>query len=349
MKQPMKLIIRVLAVAAVIQLGLIGIAYMGGDELQASQSSVALLNFKPDAVDNITVYGPDKQVAKLHHSDGWKTESGFPADSEKIDQLLHKLAGLKHGLPVATSPSAWSRFKLGKDDFERHLVLSQAGKVVAELYLGKGAGARQSYVRSGHDQAAYSVALGSYELPLEASQWQDKALLQIAADQVTGLEIDGVKLTRAAEADQKKTDQKKANWNADSLPAGKVLDQHAVRQALHLLATLRFEKVLDKQPPAGFDLAHPVLSVAVHRQKKLRQYRFAKAEKGDKYLLKVSDRPEYFAVSSYTLNEWKKQMKRDALFVDAPSEKPASTMDKNKATIPAGIAAPADKKPPFRP
>jgi len=338
----MKQIIRVLAVAAVIQMGLVGIAYMGGDELQASQNTVALLDVKPDAVDSITIYGQDKKSVTLRQKDGWKTESGFPADGEKISQLLHKLAGMKHGLPVATSPSAWSRFKLGKDDFERHLILARAGKTVAELYLGKGAGVRQSYVRSGDDQAAYSVALGSYELPLDESQWQDKTLLQIGSDKINALDLDGVRLVKSSDGKQK-------IWHAAPMPAGKQLDQGAVKQLLHLLASLRFDKVLGKQPPSGFDLDHPVLTVTVHRQGNPRGYHFAKSNKDEKYLLRVSDRPEYFAVSSYTLKEWQKQMKRDVLLVDAPSDQQSSTGAQDKATIPAGIAAPADKESPSKP
>jgi len=355
MKKSMQRIIRILAIVAVVQIALVAVAYMGGNELQASQSNVTLLSFQPDSVDTVTIYGPDKQAVKLHKHHGWKTDSGFPADTGKIDQILQRLSSLKHGLAVATSPSAWARFKLAKDDFERHIVLSKGDKVVAELYLGNGAGARQSYARNSHDQAAYSVALGSYDLPLDESQWQDKTLLQITGDQVSGLDIADVAIVKTSSGQNSAgnkdsaTKQHKQVWHAVSTPAGKQLDQHAVQQALHLLATLRFEKVLGKQPPDGFDLAHPILTVAVHRQKKLRQYRFAKANSGDKYLLKVSDRPEYFAVSSYTFKEWQKQMAANTLFVDAPVNQPASTGQVDKAVVPASIARPDDKEPSTKP
>jgi len=349
-KNPMQSIIRVLAIVAVVQIALVAVAYMGGNELQASQSKAVLLSFQPDSVDSVTLYGADKQAVKLHKDKGWKTDGGFPADAGKIDLILQRLSGLKHGLAVATSPSSWPRFKLGKGDFERHLILSKGDKVVAELYLGKGAGARQSYARNSHDQAAYSVALGSYDMPLDESQWQDKTLLQITADQVSELDIADMKLVKTSGVqnggDNKDSSVKQVEsfWHADSTPAGKQLDQHAVQQALHLLATLRFEKVLGKQPPDGFDLAHPILTVAVHRQKKLRQYRFAKANSGDKYLLKVSDHPEYFAVSSYTLKEWRKQMNKGIWFINAPVSPPGSTGQVEKSNIPPSIIRPDDKE-----
>ncbi len=308
----MKSIIRILAMAAVFQLGMVAVAYTGGNRLQTSQAGARLLSFTPAEIDSIRIDGPDKQVVTLHQDGGWKTAAAFPADGKKIEQILQRLSDLKHGLAVATSASSLSRFKLAKDHFERHLVLSKAGKMVAELYLGKGAGAGQSYASNGQHQAVYSISLGSYELPLDESQWQDKGLLQVAADQVNDLELDGITLSSSANGD------KKPVWRASTTPAGKQLDQHAVQQALHLLATLRFDKVLGKQPPADFDLAHPILTASVRTSAIKRQYRFAKAKQGDRYLLKVSDRDEYFAVSSFLLKEWQKQMNKNVWFVDVP-------------------------------
>ena len=308
----MKSIIRILAIVAVVQLVLVAVAYTGGSRLPAAQAGAVLLSFAPAEIDSIRIEGPNKQAVTLHKGDSWKTAAGFPADSGKVSQILQRLSELKHGLAVATSASSLARFKLSDDGFERHLVLSKAGKVVAELYLGKGAGARQSYARDGEHQAVYSVSLGSYELPLDESQWQNKGLLQISSDQVNELELAGIVLTRSGNGD------KKSVWRASPMPAGKQLDQHAVEQALHLLATLRFDKVLGKQPPADFDVTHPILTVSVRTPDIKRQYRFAAAKQGDRYLLKVSDRDEYFAVSSFLLKQWQQQMKQDILFVDVP-------------------------------
>jgi len=315
----MKSIIRILSIAALIQLVLVATVYTGRSDLRATQSGAALLSFTPAEVDSIRIDGPGKQSVTLHKDGSWKTVAGFPADSGKVSQILQHLSDLKHGLAVATAASSLARFKLADDDFERHLVLSKAGKVVAELYLGKGAGAGQSYARGGGDQAVYSVSLGGYELPLDESQWQDKGLLQIASDQVKGLEVADVALTKSSNGNKKEV------WRAASIPSGKKLDQQAVEQVLNLLTTLRFDKVLGKQPPADFDVAHPVLTVSVRMSAIKRQYRFAKAKQSDQYLLKVSDRDEYFAVSSYLLKQWQKKMKKEVLFVDAAINKATDT------------------------
>jgi len=339
----MKLIIRILAIAAVVQLVLVAVAYTGGSRLPAAQAGAVLLSFTPEEIDSIRIDGPDKQAVTLHKVDGWKTAAGFPADNGKVSGILQRLSELKHGLAVATSASSLARFKLSDDDFERHLVLSKAGKVVAELYLGKGAGARQSYARDGEHQAVYSVSLGSYELPLDESQWQDKGLLQISAEQVNELELAGIALTRSSNGD------KKTMWRASPVLAGKQLDQHAVEQALHLLATLRFDKVLGKQPPADFDIAQPILTVSVRTSAIKRQYRFAKAKQGDRYLLQVSDRDEYFAVSSFLLKEWQKQMKQDNLFVDAPAGQPTDAGQVDKGAAAATRAGADGKESPSKP
>jgi len=326
----MKRLIRVLAIVVVVQLVLVAGAYVGSGNLETSTSGAALLTFKAGDVDGIVIEGGNKAVIKLVRHDGWQTASGFPADGHRIGTLLQRLQDLKHGLAVATTPSALSRFKVAKENFERHLILRKGDREVAELYLGNGAGARQSYARGAQDQAIYAVHLGSYELPLKEHEWQDKTLLQLRSSEVTAIEMQAVKLTRTIALDQ----EQPASWMSDQIPAGKRLDQGAITRVLDMLQSLRFSKVLGTQVPAGFYIVHPALSFNVTYQGKQRQYRFVKQSKGDDYTLKVSSRPEYFQVDGYTVKALLKQMKPAVWFVD-PAVKHQSP-DQQTATKKAG-------------
>jgi len=308
----MKKLIRVLAIVAVVQLVLVAISYVGSSNLETPASGTTLLAFKLGDIDSIVIEGRNKAVIKLIRRDGWQTASGFPADVHRIDALLQRLQGLKHGLAVATTPSALPRFKVAKKNFERHLILRKGGRGVVELYLGNGAGARQSYVRRAQDQAIYAVPLGNYELPLKEHDWQDKALLQLHSNEVTAIETQDIKLVRTIAVDQKQS-----VWMSDQMPAGKRLDQGVITRVLGMLQSLRFSKVLGTQVPAGFYIIRPTLSFNVTYQGKQRQYRFVKQSKGDDYMLKVSNRPEFFRVDGYTVKALLKQMKPAAWFVDS--------------------------------
>jgi len=321
----MKKMIHILAIMATAQLLLILFAYMGGGTLHTASASAALIDFNNADVNRLMV--ADAKGAKIilqKQQQGWQTENGFPADATRIETLLTRLKGLKHGLAVATSASALPRFRVGEKSFERHVTLSKGDHMIAELYLGKGAGARQSYARSGNDHAVYRVTLGSYDLPLTEDAWQDKSLLQISSEAVVSITVQGVKLTKVA-TDGKASKEKSIQWISEQVPAGKQLDQKAVQQVLNLIASLRFNKAF-KSLPAGFDIAAPAaLELDVSSQNKHRHYRFIKSDKAETRLLKVSDRKEYFEISSYTFKAWYKQMKPEAWFVDLPAPGSADT------------------------
>jgi len=316
----MKSPIRILAMVAVLQLILVGVAYMGSSDLTPAQSGSSLLNFDTATVDSIMIEDSDHNATALNKHDGWKTAGKFPANGEKIDMLLQRLHGLKHGLAIASATTSLPRFKVAEHDFERHLTLKKGDKVLAELYLGKGAGARQSYVRNAQDHAVYSVALGSYELPVTVDAWQDKSLLQISSNLVTALKIGDVELTKQV-TKPTATDHQKATsvWGSAQLPANQQVNQKAVANVLAGLQNLRFSKVLGKTATATDGMDHPVLEFDVSYQSKKRHYRFGKRK--NEYVLHVSDRDEYFLMNTTTVKALQNQMGRKAWFVDKAVEK----------------------------
>ncbi len=101
--------IRLLAVLLGAQLILaIGLVFTGPD-LSAQGSRGPLLAVKPDQVDRLTVEGPDHAKVVLARSGGiWRVPDAvdFPADGNKVQELLERIAALQHGLPVATSSGA---------------------------------------------------------------------------------------------------------------------------------------------------------------------------------------------------------------------------------------------------
>ena len=336
--------IRLLAVVAVVQLGLVALNWRAGSGLESAPQHAELLAFDPAAVDALVIEG-DGQTLTLKKQKQWQTPSGFPADQSKVTQVVTQLAHLKHGLAVATSETAWSRFQLGQDHFERHVRLKQGDKVIAELYLGKGAGARQSYARRADDPVTYRVNFGSYQLPLAAGDWQDKALLQVPSEQVKRLQVGKVQLSRQGAAKH----GGKVQWVATPTPAGKQLDQPALDAALGLFDTLRFTKVIGSEAPKGVTLDKPALRVRVQWGDKQREYRFFKApaqgDAGDGAVLQVSDRPEFFAIASYTFKAWQEKMNSAKWFVDPPAAAD-STGAASKATGSGSTAAGGQAKIP---
>jgi len=318
--------IRILIILATLQSAMAVAVYLGSSSLATAPQGETLLSFDPEKVNGITIRDGHGTEIRLTRNGHWHLADGFPADSGRITRLLDRLHTMKHGLAAAISPAARERFSVSAKNFERHLTLFHGKQALAGLYLGRGAGARRSYVRADEGQATYSVELGSYDLPVEVADWQDKTVLQIRG--ITALEAGGVRIEKREGADVRAS----RTWRSDKTPKGKKPDVKAIERAVSLLETLRFTKSLGRTPPAGYDFSQPALSFSVRWKSGRRQYRFARHVKDDLYVLKVSDRPEYFEIAGYVFDGLKAAITPKKWFA-APG--PQTNREKRKPETPS--------------
>jgi len=326
--------IKLLAAIALLQVVLIVWGWNSRSALPSHSVSNRLLDFQPAQVDALSISDSDHTVTLKKVAGKWQTPSGFAADQGKLKGLLDKLQGLKYSLPVATSAGALKRFKVATDHFERHIVLQQQGKTLAELYLGSGAGARQSYVRNAQQNAVYSAAIGSYDAPAQATDWQDKTVLTLNADKISTLTVGDMKFQRA-KADGKTG--KAGKWQALNAPQDHTFDASALQAAVQKLATLRFSKLLGKPGEARYGLDKPLLKLSLQSDQLKRDYRFGKLKDSQDYVLKVSDRDEYFQIASYLGDGIVQGLDSDKLF------KPVAVQSDSKAAPDKSAPAKAEK------
>ncbi len=319
----MQKLVRILAIVAVVQLGLAIGTIAGNGRIATSPHGDALLSFNAAQVDTLVIRDARGANVRLDRQHGvWRLANGFPADAERVTRLIERLHGLKHGLAAATSPPARNRFNVAEKKFERHVRLLHGNRTLAGLYLGRGAGARRSYVRTEHGTAVYSVPLGSYDLPVQAADWEDKAVLQVR--DVTALESGRIRVERK--------NGTATAWSSNRTPKGKQPDAEAIRRAVSLLEGLRFSKSLGKEAPAGYDFSHPALTFRIRWKQGARSYRFARHKTDDLYALKVSDRPEYFEIAGYVFDGLKADMNPEKWFVNIRPEHTKKQGDKAQHT-----------------
>ncbi len=284
----MKTGIILLATLAAAQVALTVVTHSDNTEVASESVSGVLLEFDKAKVDQVSIQGVDGTVTLFKVNNGWQTADGFPANQSKVTALLDKLADLKHGLPVGVSEQALVRFKVAIDDYESRVQLKQGDEILADLYLGSGAGARQSHVRRQSDNVVYTTNIGVYDAPVDVGEWQDKTVLQLDENKVKSVELAGLKLERTSGSKDSVT-----IWQAAVLPDGKLLNQAEVNAGL--------------QPLDGGE----------------REYRFGKMADSDDYVLKVSDRDEYFRVAGYGVKPLVEKSGADAWLLD--EEKPVET------------------------
>jgi hypothetical protein len=272
-----------------------------------------LMAFEPAKVERIRIERRGSDPFVLERVDkGWQVQSlsGFPAAGARIDTLLERLAGLKRGLPVATSQDALARLKVAESDYEERLTIESGGKAVADLFLGDTAGARRRYLRTAGETAVLEAELSPTDVPTKAEDWTDRALLNLDERDIQRIELPGITLEKA-----------EGGWRLADPKDGETLDQSKVADLARRLGSLTFVSVLGTEDKPEYGQDAPVLEWRIglasgdtpsYRLSRLKTdaepapaardgATEAPKPKGPEwYVLKVSDRPHYLKVASYT-------------------------------------------------
>ncbi len=310
MKNKITLLIILLAV----QVALMFYVYSGKQDLGAYIADEPLLAFQPSGVDTVIINGPEKQQVLLKKIDGrWRLPEYYdaPVDGAALQSLMDKLAGLKKGLPVATTSEAAVRFKVAPEQFERHIVLKQGGKTVADLFVGTSPTFRKVHVRLSGSNDIVAVRFAAFDAGINAKDWLDHKMLALQADKINALSLGSLNLIR-----------KGKSLVPATLGEGEQADERAIKKLVAQVADLRVASILGREKEASYGLDKPVLtcSITLHSGKKL-QWVFAKPEKENHYILKTSDRDFFFTVDEQQVKPLLNAERKNFLQTDAVKEK----------------------------
>ena len=298
--------IRLLALLLAVQVVAAVALGFSAPRLAARPDPVPLLALADAVPDRIAIANGDGDSVELIKTDaGWQVavHDGFPADSAKVEGLLRQLRELTYRAPVATSSSAHARLKVAEDAFERRITLAAGEDTLATLYRGSSPSVRRMHARRADDNAVHEVEFASYEAPATASDWIDKTVLQLPADEVTALQVADLRLVRTApqQADEAADEAAEAGpaWQAEGLDQPP--NQAAVDDLVRRLTQLRIGDVLGREARPEYGLEQPRLTLTLERgEAEPVEYRLGKMADEDGYVLKTSLRPEYFRLPSYT-------------------------------------------------
>ena len=303
--------IPLLTLALVVQVAAAVALDLRGDRLATAAPGGPLVAADLKNADRLLIEGPlaadpaGKPLPRIElvRKDGhWQLPASFdaPAAAAKVNDLLARVAGLRRGLPVATSAGAAERFAVDPHRFERRIVASQGSRTLATLFVGTSPGLRRADARVDAEPAVYSVDLAAYELPTAADQWLDSALLQRAPASLASIEVASgqarpLRLERVA---QGKDGQ--AAWRADGLDADRKLDATKARALADAIAHLEVDGVLGTQPRPEWHQDQPELTLTLKDTKgHATTWTLSKPASGDTHVLKASDRPWYLELKSW--------------------------------------------------
>lgn len=229
--------IGLLAGIALAQMLIIALVLLSGDDDQRQVAS--WLDLQDRDVTRIAISDGDAEVTISETNGLWSAfaaDQQVPADSDKVAQLLDKLAGLSAPWPVATSAASAERFAVTDDSFQRRVGLYAGDEEVALIFLGTSPGFERVHARRADSDEIFSIALSNYELPANIDGWLDKGLLGMPeALQRVALKVmadaDVTELT-LADAQLQRSDE---GW----LINGEVADQAAAQTYVNRFKTLQ--------------------------------------------------------------------------------------------------------------
>ena len=329
----MKRIIVAAGLLLALQIVLAVALHLGGDDTLQTPPESRLFAFKAEAVTGLTISDDSKGSITLIKGDkGWVLPGTFdaPASAEQVTALLEKLAGLKQGLPVATSAGAATRFKVADDLYQRHVVLREGDKVVADFYIGTSPGFRQIHARKAGSQEVVSVNLSTFELETAADQWLDKKMFAVKEEDIAALVFPTFTLRRNG-----------AEWQMDGLGEGEKTDATAAADLVAKVSGLTVQSVVAAETASPFFTGEPALRFTVQRKDGGELvYTLAKGGE-DAYYLQQSQRQHYGRVHKLQAEGLEKAA-RDGLIVKAaaPGGEAGAAQPAGEVEAGAGSAAP---------
>lgn len=215
----------------------------------------------------------------------------LPANRVKLDLAIGKLMGLKSNWPVATTQDSQSRFKVASDNYQKKIQLFSHDKVIAELFLGTSPGFKKVHLRQSGSQEIYSLELNSYDFSDSATDWLDKALLQIND-------------TNKISLDEFSLEKKQDTWTlspSELVTEGKQLDINKVDALVTKLASFNVLDVTNSEDAQSEKITAAEVDRLTIGADQEYQLTFYKNESD--YWVKRNDIDSLFTISSTDYNE----------------------------------------------
>jgi hypothetical protein len=307
---------------------------LGGDDYRSAPDDGELLAVDTQSVDTVRIDGDEQSVVLARGDDGWVVQSmDFPAQADRVNDLLDTLASLNKGWPVATTEEAAERFKVAEDDYKRKITLLKGDEALGELYIGSSPGVRKVHARAAGDNNIHSIEFNLADAGVETDAWADKGILQREAEGIARVELsNGITLERRE--DKVVVAGLGENERTDTAEAEKLLNS---------VAGIRIRKVLGKETDPEWGLDEPVHTIALTpKEGESVRYAFGERANGDgdgdgdaeqagagNYVLKSSGNAHYFEVARPTVDNIF-NTERDKLVRPAEDAEPAG-QDANQA------------------
>jgi hypothetical protein len=240
-----------------LQVVLIGVVYM--PRPQGGPARVFFAGLKPEAVARLTVATPDGRTVTIkRQAKGWIVDAPaqYPADRDKIENLLTRLTGLRSDRLVAQTKEAHNRFQVGiKFGQKVTLTLTDGGERI--LYLGSSPNHTTAHVRAEGDDWVYLVnELAGWQLPADEKFWWQREYVAVPPEELREISL----VNRTGTIRLVKGDKE---WQLAEAGAGQTLDAAKVQEFVAAVSRVALVDYLGQEAKKEYGLDKPVATLTL--------------------------------------------------------------------------------------
>ena len=255
----------VLAGLLALQLVLAGITWtaVGRDAAPASGKST-VFEFTADDVTRVDLVGApprpggeNSEVTLAREGEGWVVASadGYPARTDKVDELLGKLLDLEVGEAISSNPSSHESLRVGGRTFDRRATLS-AGEDSRTVVLGSGQRSSINVRVDGEDDVRVARGATIQTIRADARNYVEAEYVAVEKDDLTRIEVTNEHGTLLFEKSED-------GWKIADFPQSEQLDEAAMATYINNVARMTLLEPVGTTVDPSFGLengAHIVLA-----------------------------------------------------------------------------------------
>jgi len=306
---------QVLSLVLAIQSVLTAVIFWPRSTASGAAAGPLLENFNAGQVVSLTIADMDgNRVSLTKGTQGWVLSEAddYPADGQKISELLNKIEGVRTNRPVTRTESSHQRLKVDEKDFVRLVEVQLADGTTHRVYVGSSPRSNATHVRADNHPETYLTAdLASYEVNASASGWIDTQYYTLP--QTTTVVLTLKNQNGEFEFERGEEDQ----WVMKGLAEGENFSQSAFTTLLNQAIAVRMVEPIGRKEEARFGLDQPQAEVTLKSADGQAHTLLigAKDEKNNNYVAKWSSSPYYVWVAEYTATNFINKTRAD--FIEA--------------------------------
>ncbi len=299
---------RILAAILLFQAALVVYVYWPKPQASAGEPKPLFADLEKGRITSLTLFSEPvskggKSLELIKNGESWTIPSkdNYPADNDRVNGLLDKIASLNTKILVAKTKSSHRRLKVAEDEYNRMVEMRYvSGDEPKRLYLGSSPAYRKVHIRNGIQNEVYLTKdIAAWEVGAEVATWMNHKYLDLQADNVSAITIEN---SHGRLEFEKSGD---GSWTLNSLKDDEKINQSSWKTLLGKALSIRMMEPLGRQEQKSYAMEKPSVSIVIKTSdgSDITLKAGAKDEEKNSYVVKSSESPFYVRVSGYTIED----------------------------------------------